>query len=84
MLNVSEGFGPTGAGGGKGPSAVAASQALPQVRPLHVFVKETRVETVASADRIDSIDCERGTDESFVAALRESTLAAKLYDQKRD
>ena len=83
MLNVSEGFGSTGAGGGERPGAVTASQALPEVRPLHVFVKETSVETVASADRIDSVDCERRADDAFVASLCESALAASLYDQKR-
>src|SRR5215471_5320466 len=83
MLSISKGFGSTWARGGERPGAVAARQALCKVRPLHVLVKEARIETVAGADRIYRVDDDRGTDKTFVASLCKSTLAAEFYDHKR-
>src|SRR5215469_13978677 len=83
MRGIAKSFRATGAGGGERTGTIAAGQALREVRPTHVFMQETRIETVAGANWIDRIDCQRGADDAFVASLCESAIAAELYDHQR-
>jgi hypothetical protein len=46
-------------------------------------MKESGVEAVACADRVNRVHFLGGTDEAFVSSLRQGSLAAQLYYQQR-
>ena len=82
MQGIPEGFRAAGARGRERASTIAAGQTLRQIRALKIFVKETCVEAIASADRIYGVDLQRRANDTLVSTLCQSAFAAELYDDE--